>query len=217
MIELRAISKRYGEKKILSDFSYRFAAGKTTCLLGPSGCGKTTLLRIASGLEKSDTGTVRSANEPYTFVFQEDRLLPWFSVLENLTNLGIPEKQAMYWLVAMGLQHECNASVNALSGGMQRRLCVARAMAAGGNTFFLDEPLRGLDAITVEQVLAAVRPALAGKTVLLISHHLAEAFALADTFVAVDGLPMRVVREVEKQSIQTVEALAKWLYASSKQ
>lgn len=212
MIELRAVSKRFGIKEVLKEFTYTFAKDKITCLLGPSGCGKTTLLRIISGLIKPDAGIVQEAAEPYAFVFQEDRLLPWFSVLQNLTYLGIKEDLATYWLEKMGLQKECKASIDTLSGGMKRRLCIARAMAAGGNTFFLDEPLRGLDALTASHVLEAICPALTGKTVLFISHNLEEAFALSDTFLAMDGLPLHVLRAVDKQSVQTVEALTRWLH-----
>lgn len=214
MIELCAVTKQLGEKRILDSFSYTFAEGKTTCLLGPTGCGKTTLLRIASGLIKPDRGTVQGMEGVSSFVFQEDRLLPWFSVLENLTCIGIPEENAVRWLKAMGLQGEMGSSVETLSGGMQRRVCLARAMAVEGKKYFLDEPLRGLDAETMRHIMDTIRQALQGRTALLVTHNPEEAFSLADHFLAVDGLPLRVAREAGRGQMQTIEAFKRWLYAT---
>jgi len=188
MIELSHITKRFGEKMVLADFSYTFPGGKTTCVTGPSGSGKTTLLRIAAGLLKPDAGTVRKpAGLRASFVFQEDRLLPWANALANITVLGVPEPSAIRALAEVGLGDELRAMPSELSGGMLRRLAIARALAFGGDLFFLDEPLRGLDAETAAPVLDAMKTALSGKTALLITHNEAEAEALADKMLWLQG------------------------------
>ena len=184
MIELSHITKRFGDKEVFVDFSHTFPGGKTTCVTGPSGSGKTTLLRIASGLLTPDAGTVRKpAGSRACFVFQEDRLLPWETALSNITVLGVPEADAARMLRKVGLGDELRTMPDALSGGMLRRLAIARALAFGGDLFFLDEPLRGLDAETAIPVLEAMRTALTGKTALLITHNETEAEALADCVV----------------------------------
>lgn len=190
---------------ILDHFSYTFGNGQTTCLTGPSGCGKTTLLRLASGLLPPDRGVVEGNRVRLSFVFQEDRLLPWFSALENITCIGVSESEAAKWLAALGLKDEIASPVGSQSGGMQRRIALARALAFEADAFFLDEPFRGLDAETARKAALAMKPALEGKTVIFITHHPLEAFGIADRFVVLSGLPLQIEREAEKGQIDTLE------------
>lgn len=194
MIELVGVSKRYGEKRVLEDFSLRVEGGVATCVLGASGCGKTTLLHIASGLLAPDAGTVSGlAGARRSFVFQEDRLLPWMSALRNLTVVGVDERRAREMLEKVGLEAEMKSLPDALSGGMRRRLAIARALAYDGDCYFFDEPLQGLDEGTAERVMAVMREAIQGKTTILITHDEREAKALGDVFLHVRGLPLAVV------------------------
>lgn len=180
MIELINISKRMEDKQVLRDVSASFAKGRTTCIMGPSGCGKTTLLRIASGLLAPDAGQViRPKNARYSFLFQEDRLLPWYSACKNITAMGPDMETARAALCMVGLEGEEDALPDELSGGMQRRVAIARTLAFGGDIFFLDEPLRGLDSETAAPVLDALQKALSSKTALLVTHNMEEARALA--------------------------------------
>ena len=213
MLELLDVSLRFGEKIILQNFSHTFLPGKVTCLLGPSGCGKTTLLRVASGLLLPDAGTVHTSQGRVSMVFQEDRLLPWFNALENLTTVGIGEKTAIQYAQAVGLGEELHTLPPDLSGGMRRRLAIARAMAYGGDVFLLDEPLRGLDAATAQPVLDLMRETLRGKTTLLITHNETEALALADVLLAVDGPPLHITKSAAAQHFQDTQALKGWLDA----
>ena len=178
-MEVREVSLRLGDKQVLSDFSLVLRAGERACLFGPSGCGKTTLLRVAAGLLRPDGGAVIAPKgQRRSFVFQEDRLLPWQSALGNLT--------------AVGIDREKETMPEKLSGGMRRRVAIARALAFGGDMFFLDEPLRGLDAQTAARVLEAMREAMRGGSALVITHDMQEAAALCDTLIEVKGLPLRV-------------------------
>lgn len=216
MIDIRQVNIRFAEKVILRDFSLTLAAGKTTCILGPSGCGKTTLLRIAAGLLEPDSGAViRPDSTRSSFIFQEDRLLPWFDALANLTALGIPEDSALAALETMLLLEDAHTMPSELSGGMQRRLAIARALAFGGDVFFLDEPLRGLDMATARPVLTAIRNALSGRTALLITHSPEEAFALGDTLLLADGPPVQVRKTANIHDFTDAEELKAWLNANS--
>lgn len=211
MIDMRQVSKAFGSKQVLDGLTLSLPAGRVTCLLGPSGCGKTTLLRVAAGLLAPDSGTVTREDGRASFVFQEDRLLSWYSALANLTALGVSEADAKRALSSVLLGGEADTRVPELSGGMQRRLAIARALAFGGTMYYLDEPLRGLDTATAAPVLDAMRAALAGNTGLLITHRPEEALALADTLLLVDGPPVRIVRKAAISDFENVEALTAWL------
>ena len=208
MIALQHLSKSFGEKTILRDFSLEFAPGIITALLGPSGCGKTTLLRLAAGLEKPDSGEVlRDSGVRFSFVFQEDRLLPWFSALDNLTAAGISRDAALRDLARVGLAGEEHKKPAELSGGMRRRLAIVRALAYGGDFFFLDEPLQGLDPGTASSVLSLLRQRLEGKTGLLITHNPEEALALAGQIVIIAGPPVRIVQSLPRAEVESPQAL----------
>lgn len=216
MVELLQVSKRFQEKTILADLTLALRAGAVTCLLGPSGCGKTTLLRTAAGLLAPDSGCVRTQAQRPSFIFQEDRLLPWYSAIQNLTRLGIDAEAAHRALEAVLLGPDRDTYPQAMSGGMQRRLAIARAIAFGGDMYYLDEPLRGLDRATAEPVLAAIRAALHGKSALLITHRAEEAFALSTRLVRVEGPPLRVMDVRETASFLNVEAIDGWLLERSR-
>lgn len=180
MIELQRVSVAFGDKQVLSDFSYRFEPGGQYALFGPSGCGKTTLLRVIAGLQKPDRGEVIHAQAlRMAFCFQEDRLLPWYTVRENVA-LALPcaskkerEKAlriAQTWLDRVGLPDEGDAYPCALSGGMKRRAALARALAFDAPVLLMDEPFRALDETAHEEMLHLVRALAQGKTLILVTH-----------------------------------------------
>ncbi len=178
---LHHISKRFGEKTALDDLSHRFPAGRCTCIMGPSGCGKTTLLRIVLGLERPDGGTVEGRPDRIAAVFQEDRLFEGFSALSNVAAVcPRPDRAAIAaQLTALGLGDSLTAPVRTLSGGMKRRVAIARAVLAPGPLLVLDEPFTGLDRATKARVLDWVRDRTQDRTVLLVTHDPAERDALA--------------------------------------
>lgn len=169
MLELSHIHKSFGEKPVLQDFSAHIPTG-IHAVTGPSGIGKTTLLRIIAGLEKY-TGTVAGEGR-VSFCFQEPRLLPWYTAEENVAIVSNKDA-ARTLLAAVGLEKELSAYPAQLSGGMQRRVSLARALAAPFDTLLLDEPLAGLDGETAEIVLAIIRGKTEGKTVLFVTHDIA--------------------------------------------
>lgn len=144
-IALNRISKSYGARSVFRDFSAVLPLEGVTVVRGPSGAGKTTLFRLLLGLERPDSGELSGLNglKP-AVVFQEDRLLPWASALENVS-LVSNEETAKTALSRLGLSENLCQLPRALSGGMRRRVAIARALAYGGDLFFLDEPFTGLD------------------------------------------------------------------------
>ncbi len=166
MLELSHVGKSYGAKIVLQDCSVCFSQG-IYAVTGPSGAGKTTLLRIIAGLEKY-TGTVTGAGR-ISYLFQEPRLLPWYTAEANVAVVS-DKDTARTMLAAVGLKKELPAYPHELSGGMQRRVALARALAAPFDTLLLDEPLAGLDEKTAKGILALIWEKAQGKTVLFVTH-----------------------------------------------
>lgn len=191
MIKLQNITVCYGEKLILDRFSLEIPRRGLTALSGPSGCGKTTLLRAAAGLAKPSEGSVSGVDPARTaFLFQEDRLLPWRTVYQHITDV-LPRSrrgEAGRWLAFAELEGEGNAYPAALSGGMARRLALARCAALGGDLFLLDEPFAGVDQERTARILDRLR----GLDVpVVLATHQPQVLAACDRIISLDGPPLR--------------------------
>ena len=188
---IQGLNKRFGEKRVLEAYSATIRAGRVSCVMGPSGCGKTTLLHILMGLEQADSGTITGLPERISAVFQEDRLCEDFSAVSNIrlvTGKTVSEDEIMQCLSALGLAGSEQVPVRELSGGMKRRVAIARAVLAEGELLILDEPFKGLDEVTREAVATEMKRRIAGRTVLMVTHDPAEA-VLMDA----DVLEMRMI------------------------
>ena len=183
MIDIRDLSLAYNGERVIEDLSLHIEKGGRIAIMGPSGCGKTSLLKAVVGLIKAEKGSISLVGK-VAFVFQEPRLLPWLSALDNinavLSDSPATLAEARKWLEAVGLGDAADKYPAELSGGMQQRLNIARALAYGGDVLLLDEPLKGLDAETKAAVAELIRSSSAGKTLLLVTHDEAEAKAFAD-------------------------------------
>ena len=180
-IQVRNLSKSFGNKAVLQAFSADFPTGAVTAVMAPSGGGKTTLLRILMGLEAADSGTVEGlAGLRQSAVFQEDRLCEALNAVSNirLVNPALTRGEAEAALSAVGLAGCGNQRVAEFSGGMRRRVAILRALLAQWDVLFLDEPFKGLDEATKRLVMADTRRRCAGRTVLLVTHDAREADAL---------------------------------------
>jgi len=206
MIRMNGVSFRYGDRWVLRDFSHRLPSTGTVALLGPSGCGKTTLLRVLAGLEPSRSGEiVLPPGARLSMVFQEDRLLPNLTARENL--LAVldrgQEDIAAYCLEQCALGPQADEYTGELSGGMRRRVAVARGVAYGGDILLLDEPLKGLDEALkgrVAEFLFRVDPAHPvhrPRLNLLVTHDIAEAAAYADEILLARGAPLEIADSVK--------------------
>jgi NitT/TauT family transport system ATP-binding protein len=183
-------------------------------VVGPSGCGKSTLLRILGGLLRPTQGTALLYGEPTTrprrrvgFVFQKANLMPWRTVLENVSlplelggqNADVRHRAALDLIQLVGLEGFEQAFPGELSGGMEQRVAIARALIHEPEVLLLDEPFGSLDAMTRERMgeeLLRIRAAR-HKTVLMVTHNISEAILLADRVVALSPRPGRVRAEFE--------------------
>lgn len=198
-VTLSHISKSYGTQRVFDDVSVSFAHGRIHAIMGASGQGKTTLLRLIAGLEQPDEGRIEGmAGLRRAAVFQEDRLCENLSVAANVRmphpDLKGVERQAFLerceaLLAAMALPDCLARPVHELSGGMKRRVAIARAVMAEADVLFFDEPLKGLDPAGSALVLEAIDPLLDGKTVFW-STHREEELALLDqpTLLRIESL-----------------------------
>ena len=186
-IVLEGVSKTYEGKPVLQDLSLRFEEGKVTAIMGPSGLGKTTLLKILLGLESCEGSVQGMEGRRPAVVFQESRLLPWLSLKQNLELVCGPgkDREIAEALALMELTDAADKKPSELSGGMQRRGALARAIAYGGDVLVLDEPFTGLDEDLKERIAGKLSQQWreSGKTVLFVTHDSAEALRYADTIV----------------------------------
>ncbi len=177
MVRFENVSKAFGDKTVLRGFSYEFGEGVRYVITGSSGVGKTTLLRLICGLLRPDEGRVEVAEGARVrAVFQEDRLLPWRTVLGNVKLEDGAEAEARELLSELGIADEADAYPAALSGGMSRRVAIARALCAKPDVLLLDEPFNGLDPDMKARTAALIFDKMHGKTVITVAHD-AEAFA----------------------------------------
>ncbi len=191
MIKVQNITVRYGEKLVLDRFCLEIPAQGLTALSGPSGCGKTTLLRVAMGLVRPSEGSVSGVDPARTaFLFQEDRLLPWRTVAQHITDVlpRFRRGEAGRWLAFAELEGEENAYPAALSGGMARRLAMARCAALGGDLFLMDEPFAGVDPERTARILDRLREL---DVPVVLATHQPQVLAVCDRVVSLDGPPLR--------------------------
>lgn len=171
-MEVKNLCKAYGDRPVLENVSFTAGVG-VTALWGPSGVGKTTLLRILLGLEKPDSGELMGTAVRWSAVFQEDRLLEGLDALGNLRfalGTDYEEAKAAAMLTALGLIWETGKPVREWSGGMKRRLALARALLAVSDAVALDEPFTGLDEENRRRAALCIAAAAETKPVLLVTH-----------------------------------------------
>jgi sulfonate transport system ATP-binding protein len=196
-LNARELSKAFGERRVLEGLSLQVRAGESVAIVGRSGCGKSNLLRLLAGLDCVDRGEiffndglVRGTHERCRVMFQESRLLPWKRVLGNVA-LGLPREhqdRAREALAAVGLSGRERDWPAVLSGGQQQRVALARALASHPDLLLLDEPLGALDALTRLEMQALIERLWreVGFTMIVVTHDVEEAIALADRVLVMD-------------------------------
>jgi len=239
VLRVRGLTKKYGDTEVVRDLDLNVRPGECFGLLGPNGAGKTTTLRLLLGLIEPDSGSIelagievpkhaREARMKIGVVPQMDNLDPDFSVCENLLAYGRyfgMEKSAIVARVPMllefaGLANKADAQIAQLSGGMKRRLTLARALVHDPDILFLDEPTTGLDPQARHLIWQGLRRLLAdGKTIVLTTHFMDEAERLADRLAILDhgrlvaeGAPRALIESHIEPAVVEVfgEGLADW-------
>lgn len=186
-IVITGLTKQFEEKTVLKDRSFRFPEGKISCVMGPSGSGKTTLLMLIAGLLQPDAGEIEGVPERLGFVFQEDRLCEDFSAVSNIRLVcgkRLKKQEIREALLRLGIPEESlSQPVREFSGGMKRRVSIARALLSDPELVLLDEPFKGLDETLRAEVMDELREKLKGRTVILVTHDPEEAEYLGSTVV----------------------------------
>ena len=182
-MNIRDLTFSYGDKTVFRELNLSLPDAGVTALVGPSGCGKTTLLRLIAGLERPQSGAIDApAPEQIAFLFQEDRLIPRLAARKQIALVRPKGRAPAEWLEAVGLGDEENARPESLSGGMRRRLALARCLAYGEDKalLLLDEPFTGVDAERIQSLIALIRDL---NIPTIFTAHDAESLLMADRVV----------------------------------
>jgi NitT/TauT family transport system ATP-binding protein len=212
-IAIRNLNHAYNEELVLKSIDCSFQDGMLVALLGPSGCGKTTLLRICAGLIRPVSGLVRiNGEDPITvrkngvigFAFQNPVLLPWRTALENILlpleilhgSITLEKRDfARKLLTLIGLEDKAKTKPRELSGGMQQRVGLARALVTNPSALFLDEPFGQLDIKTREKLNEKVRRIWQeySLNMLFVTHSIPEAVFVADKVIILSKQPASII------------------------
>lgn len=192
-IELKNVSKRYGDNEVLHNIDLSIDQGSFTAIVGRSGCGKSTLLRIIAKLEQITTGELNfssneASNPKIRIMFQDDRLLPWKSIIKNIELGAVNPAVAKESLEKVGLIDKQHDWPDQLSGGQKQRIALARALASNPDILLFDEPLGALDALTRIEMQNLIEGLWQQQkfTSLLVTHDVTEAVRLADRVIVID-------------------------------
>ena len=218
-LEIDKLAVSFDGRTILGGLSFDVADGEFVSLLGPSGCGKSTILNVLAGIVTPEGGAVRGTSEHFAYMPQEDLLLPWKSILDNVCLYGAihgtkkeAAERARALFPVFGLAGYEDAYPDALSGGMRQRAAFLRTAMCQADILLLDEPFGALDVITrgdMQDWLQNMRSQL-GKTTLLVTHDIDEAIYLSDRILVLNGRPASIREEI---TISERDRSRDWLYA----
>ncbi len=221
-IESQNIIKKFGNTQVLKDLNLTIYPGEFVCVVGRSGCGKSTFLRLLAGLEKASSGEItldgvvnEKVHSDIRIMFQDSRLLPWRTVIQNVA-LGLPKESydlALEALKEVGLENKADEWPANLSGGQKQRVALARALVHKPRLLLLDEPLGALDALTRIEMQSLIERIWQEHkfTVLLVTHDVSEAVILGDRVVLIEegkitlDLEIKLPRPRERGTAQFAE------------
>ncbi len=223
-IAVKNISLTRGTKHIFENFSLTFEAHKTTALIAPSGAGKTTLLDILCKRLGIENGSVEVGDTPISYIFQEDRLLPWHTVQKNvllpLENIPIAEKEKIErlnkYIKLCGIQDKINDKPNELSGGERQRVSIARAFTYPSKLLLMDEAFQSLDLHIKFQLLELFENLIVSekRTSILVTHDIREALCLADRIVVLKGSPLKIELDTPLQHSKDSSISTRYIHLS---
>ena len=200
-VALNHVTKRFGSVEAICDLTLSFPEHGIFAIMGPSGCGKTTILQMLAGLTHPTSGKIQCSAKRIAYVFQEPRLLPWRTVLDNILlarheSGPQPTHTALDWLTKVGLADCAHRYPEELSGGMRQRVAIARALYCDSDLLLLDEPFQGLDSEIRSHILSLIRENRSERDylTLLVTHDRTEALKLADSIFTFETTPASVYR-----------------------
>lgn len=188
MIRLENITVEFDKQTVIKNLSFEFEKGKLYGITGASGIGKTTLINTIAGTVRLKDGRITRNTEKIGYIFQDPRLFPHLTALENVTCVCPDEQKARYYLDLL-LKDSENKYPHELSGGMKQRVSIARALAYEPELLLLDEPFKGLDEENKRNTVDTVLTFLKGKTAIMVSHDRDE-LALCDVILNMDASPI---------------------------
>lgn len=211
---IKNLCKSYGNNVVLEDFSLDIAPKTIVCIIGESGCGKTTLLNLIAGIIQPTSGSIDIEHSSVSYLFQEPRLLPWRTALENVTiALKGNQNKAREALEMVGLKDSLDKYPNELSGGMRQRVAMARAFSFSSSLILMDEPFQNLDVKLKNNLLKQFLTLWNNdkKTVLWVTHDITEACLAADLILCVSSNPMKIDKTFQielARDLRTAENMA---------
>jgi NitT/TauT family transport system ATP-binding protein len=190
MLKFENLTVRYGKQTVIDQLNFDFPEGKIVAITGASGIGKTTLLNVIAGFLKPHGGSLHSDHRAPAYVFQEPRLFPWMTALENVTTVCKDAQRAEELLLRLLPDPDAKCKYpDELSGGMKQRVSIARALAYDSDLLLMDEPFKGLDPDTRREVSRFVFDQTRGKTVLMVTHD-GEDLSYCQSILRLEGIPV---------------------------
>lgn len=206
-LTINSLKISFGNLKVIDNLNLEFNSNKVHCIFGPSGCGKSTLFNIMAGMISADSGQIEGLKEKrISYVFQEERLLPWATAEENILFVleshytkEKAKKLSDKYISLVDLSEFKNHYPHQLSGGMKQRVCIARAFAFGGDILVMDEPFKGLHLELKINLMDYVISYLKGndKIVFFITHDIDEALYLGDYIYVFTGPPLKLKKDIK--------------------
>ncbi|GAA0075740.1 ABC transporter ATP-binding protein [Clostridium sp. CTA-5] len=218
-LEVRNLTKSYNNERIFENFNLQFSDKKVNCIIGESGCGKSTLLNILAHMISIDDGEILGiSQQDISYIFQEDRLIDWLTIKENL-NLTLKkyysdlerESRINNLLVSLGLENVKDRYPSELSGGMKQRINIARAFGKPSKLILMDEPFKSLDYTLKYKIIDEFRSMLLkeNRMVILVTHDVEEAIYFEGNIIVLGKRPVEVKRIFSKDLYNSKEEIIK--------